>query len=533
MPQLPTLADNGRRRVRKSTAKDGAKDARRDAGLVFAVYAPFGSDPVLSQYPASTQAPIAKQALVRALQAVAAEGVNVSALIDLYEDDSWLVEIPAFDPKAMAITSAWKQDMSAPQALAGFLRRTHERFPCGDLVLALEGHGGGFIPDIDPLRITPKNSCSWGSATPPNQLRWVRSESSTRFEPEAGSPALPVTSPELPVTSPELPASRLPMSTWALGEALRSAGKAGVPKAAVIHFNNCFNASVELLHTVAPWAGVATGYANYDFFTAGAAYPAVFKRLRAAGTATAEQLAQWFALENGALLNAKKNHPTVGATVVLSRMSGLATALDTLSDAMTAALRSAQRADAKSRILKAAIAAQHYDTEPGYELQAPDQFVDLGSFAVQLQVQFAAGTPVAKAAVDLQAAAAGVWQYGAWDRPWMDETRIWDFRARHLGLNILLPDPALQGVWDWRSPYYLSGKVDPSKPPAQRHVIDFLADQGSRRPRWVEFIVEYHRDTPFVGFLPARPPLFPVFDLNFKPRLPHPGDGTPGPTGKG
>ena len=520
MRQPPTLTTKSRR-------------PHGEAGLVFAVYAPFGTDPVLSQYPNPGQVPIRQQPLVRALQAVAAEGANVSALIDLYEDDSWLVEIPAFEPKAMVITSAWKQDMSAPQALAGFLRRTAQRFPCGSLVLALEGHGGGFVPDIDPLRITAKSISSWGPAGA-NKLRWVKSEAQTRFEPEAGSPALPMTAPELPMTAPELPASRLPMSTWALGEALRSAVKAGVPKPAVIHFNNCFNASVELLHTVAPWAGVATAYANYDFFTAGAAYPAVFKRLRAAGNASAEQLAQWFAQENGALLNAKKNHPTVGATVVLSRMAGLSTALDKLADTMTAALRSPQRADALARIQQAAIAAQHYDTEPGYELQAPDQFVDLGSFAVQLQAAFAALTPVAKAAADVQTACAGVWQYGAWDRPWMDETRIWDFRARHLGLNILLPDPARQGVWDWRSPYYLSGKVDPVKPPAHRHVIGFLADQGSQRPRWVEFIVEYHRDVPFVGFLPARPPLFPVLDLNFKPQLPHPGDnatGNPGPTG--
>lgn len=527
MPQPPTLAATGRRRARRETGT-GTRDS---AGIVFAVYAPFGTDPVLSQYPNATQVPIGQQPLVRALQDVAAEGVNVSALIDLYEDDSWLVEIPAFDLKGLAITSAWKQDMSAPQALAGFLRRTAQRFPCGNLVLALEGHGGGFVPDIDPLRITAKSCSNWGPAGAPNKLRWIKGETQTRFEPEPGSPALPMTAPELPMTAPELPASRLPMSTWALGEALRSAVKSGVPKPAVIHFNNCFNASVELLHTVAPWARVATGYANYDFFTAGAAYPAVFKRLRLARSASAEQLAQWFALENGALLNAKKNHPTVGATVVLSRMAGVGTALDRLADAMTTALRSPQRADALARIQKAAVAAQHYDTEPGYELQAPDQFVDLGSFAVQLQAQFAAGTPVAKAAVDVQTATAGVRQYGAWDRPWMDETRIWDFRAPHLGLNILLPDPARQGIWDWRSPYYLSGKVDPDKPPAHRHVIGFLADQGSQRPRWVEFIVEYHRDVPFVGFLPARAPLFPVFDENFKPKLPHPGDNPTGSAG--
>ncbi len=54
-----------------------------------------------------------------------------------------------------------------------------------------------------------------------------------------------------------------------------------MPRLAAIHFDNCFNMSVEVLHTVAPHADYATGYMNYNFFTAGAAYPKVFERLRA------------------------------------------------------------------------------------------------------------------------------------------------------------------------------------------------------------------------------------------------------------
>jgi len=78
-------------------------------GIVLAVYAPFGTDAVLSQYPNTTQAGVKNQALVRALQQVAKQGVDVSALVDLYDDDSYLVEIPAGQPAAMQITSAWKQ----------------------------------------------------------------------------------------------------------------------------------------------------------------------------------------------------------------------------------------------------------------------------------------------------------------------------------------------------------------------------------------------------------------------------------------
>jgi hypothetical protein len=341
-------------------------------------------------------------------------------------------------------------------------------------------------------------------------------------------------SPELAMASPELPASRMPMSTWGLGAALRSAIRCGVRRPAVIHFNNCFNASVEVLHTVAPYADVATAYANYDFFTAGLTYPKVFARLRAAGTATREQLAQWFAAENGALLAAKRNHPTVGATVTLARMKAVSLAIDKLAQALTAALQPANpahRGPVRDLIQRAATEAQHYDTEAGYELAVPDQFMDTGSFAARLQALFPAG-PVATEAAALQAALAGFWQYGAWDRPWMDENQIWDFRSPVLGLNIFFPDPALKGRWDWRSPYYLAGAVDAQRPPPQRHVIPFLANRPGGRPPWVAFIVEYHRKIDFVGLLAARPPYFPTFEARYKPTLPHPGDEAPGHSGK-
>jgi len=515
MPKLPLL-EPGRRR----------RNAPRCDSVVLAVYAPFGSDPTLSVYPNAAQAPIAKQTLVKALQKVAAQGVNVSALVDLYDDDSYLVEIAAGKPGEMSIVSAWKQDMSTPQALAGFLRRVHARFPRSELVLSLEGHGGGFLPDIDYTRLTPASMTQWSAGGHSGTVQWTKSSSDTRFQSDGGSPVLPVNSPELPVNSPELPATRLPMSTWGLGAGLAGAIKAGVPRPAVINFANCFNGSVEHLSQVARYADVATGYANYDFFTAGVTYPKVFQRLRQAGSASALQLAQWFAAENEALLHAKQNHPTVGATIVLARMKAVGKAIDTLSLALLAALQ-ADHAGAQALVRQAAVAAQHYDTEPGYELAVPDQFIDVGSFAVQLQAVFPAGSAVVAAAAALQGAVAGVWQYGEWDRPWIDETVVWDFRSRTLGLNILFPDPDLRGLWDWRSPYYLAGTVDPNQPPAQKHVIDFLADRGGASPPWVQFIVEYHKTTPFVGLLPARPPFFPTFNPRFEPKYPHPGDGGP------
>jgi hypothetical protein len=505
-------------------------------GMVLAVYAPFGTDELLSKYPNLTQVPVAQQALVLALQEVAKRGVNVSALIDLFDDDSYLVEIPAGKPKAISIISVWKQDMSTPQALAGFLRRTHQRFACSKLVLALEGHGGGFVPDIDSTRITPT---SVTRSTNGQHVRWLRTENGSSFEPDDGSPVLPMESPELPMESPELPSSRLPLTTWALGEALRSAIKSGVPRPAVIHFNNCFNASVELLHTVAQHADFATGYANYDFFTAGQAYPQVFANLAANPGASNQQLAQWFATENGKALSQKPNHPTVGSTVDLARMPKVAKALDALAILLTKALVTGNRADVQKKIRVAAIAAQQFDTDADFALETPDQFTDIGSFALHLQKQF--GGDIGIAAQALLNTLSGIKQYGDVGSPWMATSQSWNFSAKELGLNIFFPDPRLEGIWDWRSPYYLSGVVDPNKPPAHRHVIDFLADVKTgplttRKPFWVEFIIEYHKGgiaRPFQSFKPALAPFFPVYDQKYDYQLPpkggRPNDKPPGP----
>jgi len=117
--------------------------------------------------------------------------------------------------------------------------------------------------------------------------------------------------------------------------------------------------------------------------------------------------------------------------------------------------------------------------------------------------------------------------HGGFDRPWVDENQIWDFRSQRLGVNILFPDPAIENLWDWRTPYYMKNLLRANEPPAQPHVIDFLNDASGRSP-WVKFLIEYHRDPtqppPPIKLLRARPPLFPIFDRTFRPKLPHPTD---------
>jgi hypothetical protein len=521
-----------------TTRKPRGKPAA--AGLLFAVYAPFGTDPTLAGYPDKTLRRIDQHPLLVHLKDVAAQGVNVAALIDLVDDDSWLVEIPAWRPHKTQITSAWKQAMSRPQALAGFLRRAHARFPCSDLVLALEGHGAGFLPEVDSLRVTPKSTNESGGKS----YAWVKGSGANRLLENDGSPILPIGGFEtlpiggfetLPVDSPEALPVTLPISTWALAKALADSQAAGVPKPAVVHFNNCFNMALEHLHTIAPYADVATGYANYNYFTGGSTYRAVFERLRLNGPVSALTLARWFAEENRRPLAAQGNHPGVGAAIALSRVRRLAGAVNVLAKALTKSLRT-DRATHFPLIQSSIADAVQYDTQGDYRLDVPDQATDLGTWAGQLMKRYPAADPIHGAARDVLSWLKGVQVYGDKDVPRMAPGELWDFSDARIAVSILLPDPMADGLMDWRAPYYMVGKVDPSKPPALKAQVPFLADHpdGTQAP-WPEFLDEYHRVDPLppVRLLRIPPFVFPVFDDKYTVDSgDKTGGQTPGPAGK-
>ena len=496
---------------------------RETEGVLLAVFAPFGSDNALSTYPDGSTHSIAQHPLVHNLLKVAAKGVHVSALIDLADDDSYLVDIPACNPAEMQVTSVWKLDMTSPRTLAGFIGHASRKAPEAGLVLALEGHGAGYLPEIDARKLT--SQCVTGDG----QFQWrIEGGTANVFLSANGEPVVGQGAPLLPVPCPTLPGNSPVMSTYGLGAALKMAEEAGARKIAVIHFNNCFNLSAEVMHTVAPHAHYATGYANYNFFTAGETYPVVFEQLRIADAATQEQLATWFAFANRDLLGAKGNHPTMGGVVPLADMSQVAECIDDLSDALLASLRTATAADRPlvvGKIRQAIKDAQQYDTESTQELEAPDELTDLRSLAVELQKYDFGPCKVAATAQALALVLSGIQRYGSNDRPWTDLSVRWDFANKPLAMNIFLPDPLRMGLWDWRSPYYLDINPDPTKPLVQPHVIEFL-----KVTDWVDFIIEYHAGAKFVGLLPAAIPDFPVYNPGFKPPRPDHDNCPPPPT---
>mgnify|MGYP003471954140 CR=1 FL=1 len=495
--------------------------------VLLAVYAPFGTDAALSSYPGTQQQPLTQHPLVRHLQQVAGVGIHVSALIDRVGENTYLVEIPAGQPGRMSITSSWKEDMSSPLALPGFLQRAHACHPKAAIVLSLEGHGAGYLPEIDRTKLTVGNFTAGGKIT------WRISGEDSPILP-TGSPILPTGSPILPTGSPILPANHMPLSTWGTGDALRRAQECGVPKVAVLHFNNCFNMSAELLHTVAQYAEYATGYMNYNFFTAGQTYPDVFRRLAAPGQHTTRQLAAWFALGNQKFLEAKGNHPTVGASVQLASMKGIADGIDVLARELLNALRanplaSQARKDIADAIQAAIVTAQQYDSSGGgsFALETPDELTDVASLALTLQAPSVLPQEVRDAAAALSKLLRDIKRYGSDDLPWIDTSVRWDFKPNEkhdLAMNILLPDPKRMGIWDWRSPYYMDINPDPSLPRVQPHVIDFLKETN-----WVEFIDEYHKDVEFKGLRAASIPDFPIFNAKFVPPPCKPPSGVPPP----
>jgi hypothetical protein len=474
------------------------------AGVTLVVYAPFGTDAVLSTYPGSTALTIKQHPLVQSLVAVSKASINVVALVDLYADDTYLVEITADKPTRLRATSRWKQEMDAINTLSGFLRYARGKFPGTAIVLALEGHGAGYLPEIDLSQLTTANLTQDGS------IEWQITEGQGAPQQTGGAPLLTMGCPLLPMGCPLLPVNHMPLSSYGLGKALKDTLADGGPKLGVIHFNNCFNMSVELLHTVAPYAEYATGYMNYNFFSAGQTYPVAFSKLKAAGSATPQQLATWLAEANRDLLASITHHPTVGGVVQLSRLPLIATRIDALAKALVTALTTApteQRPAVVNKIRAAIQRAQQYDTVATPKLDSPDELTDIGSLATELRAFDVNPLQVQKAANELLAALKGIKAYGATATPWIAPTVTWNFSRNDLSMNILCPDPALRGLWDWRSPYYLQVLPEPGSPLVQPHVIDFL-----KTTAWVPFIIEYHKDVPFVGVLPAAIPDYPIFN---------------------
>ncbi len=473
--------------------------------LTLVIYASFGSDDLLSQYPNGQTQNVSEHPMVESCREVATLGVNVCLLIDRKDDDTHLVTIAAHGD--VVVTPQLKCEMSSPRCLRGLLDVADRKFPNSTFVLTMEGHGAGYFPEIDRSKLTVASLTNLSGTA----IEWrISPELIEPLRASDGQPALPMGEPMLPMGEPMLPASHAPISTWGVGAALRAyvAGRTSKrSNIAVIHFNNCFNMSTELLHTVASCAQYAASYPSYNFFTAGLSYAATIKRFLSSTTKDSATLARAFALENQKTLAAQPlPHPTVGCVVDLSRMPAIASALDALSGALIDALP-----NARAGILAAIKAAQQYDTSGDFRLDVPDALSDLGSLAERLRTA-ALSPQITLAATDLASVLKGVFVYGERAKPWVATQIEWPLDDPRLAMNIFLPDPTLEGLWDWRSPFYFA--TTPSQCIAQPQVIELL-----QQNRWVAFLRKLHAQTPFRGLKAPR-----VLDLPVARHYPRRGE---------
>jgi hypothetical protein len=468
--------------------------------MTLVVFAPFGGDDTLSRYPDDLTDTVEKHPLVVALTEVAAAGVNVCALVDRVDDDSWRIDIPAGGQPGF--TSMWKQRMSSPRALASLLEHAMKQHRGSAIVLSMEGHGAGYLPEIDAAKLAKTQLPKVNG----ERVYWVQRPDdeggAAIWDRKGDSPPLPMDETLLP--DGRLPGTEIPVSTWGLGwalaEARRRCGGDKADKIAVVHFNNCFNFSTELLHTIEPHAEYATGYSNYNFFTAGRSYPEVFRNAQAQGSLDAEALARALCEGNrDELQKLARPHPTVGGMVPLHRMQMIADAVDKLAKALIAELPGK-----RPEIAKAIRAAQQFDADSSFVLETPDSLTDLASLAFELH-RAPLPNAVRAAAQTLGATLGKIKVYGENAKPWIEPTVQWDFSSDQLAMNIYLPDPDLSGTLDWRAPYYMNKQ--PGALPAQPEVVGFL-----RNTAWVDFILAYLEGVRFAGLRAPVVPTFPVAD---------------------
>jgi len=471
--------------------------------ITLAVFAPL--DKEMSHYPTQRGLlpDINASDVVLRLFEVSKKNVHVAALIDRTENCSWQIDIPPNGP--MKVTRLDKVDnMSDPKHLGNLVYRAMVADTSAQIVLCLEGHGAGYFPDIDANRLTEQAMASL------NQSGVVRWQLPNEPITPDGRPILPMTHPVSNVT-PAIVASKQMMSTWGIGDALeyaRARPDVEKRKIAVIHFNNCFNMAVEVLHTVAPHAHYAVGYMNYNFFSACESYPAVFEALRAMSNPRVSDLAALFAEHNRLTLKPRSaddnnENPTTGAVIALRRMPSIAEAINAFAQQLIDALPKNVQL-----IQKCIEASQQYDTggdgssSPRREwaLEVPDQLTDIRHFAKLVSERAKSIPNLVAAAHILYKALEGIKQYGEKGKPWVGGGAYWSFKDTPLAMNIFCPDPSRTGLWDWRAPYYLLGNE-----PTLLNVIPFLASNA-----WVQFIIEYHRNVPFIKYLPIEIARYPM-----------------------
>lgn len=303
----------------------------------------------------------------------------------------------------------WDEDTAHPKSLYRFVVSATTAYSgTPSVILSLVGHGSGWSANY-----LPGQPSRWGSQSsdPPN------------YEERVGG-----------MLWDDTPGDGGPsrsFSTKALGVVLNWI-KADTGRAIeLLYLDACSMGIAEVAYELRYVAHYMLASPNTDW--ASFAYDKLLPAV--AVDKTARTIGQeWLTIEANGLVS--DTYPSTLALYDLTQLGGLAAATQALASALVSAT-----VEQKTAISNAVLSADHFESNYDGIINVDDTYVDLKSLALQLEAQFAAGTPV-RAAVQTLKTALGNFVVGKQlksGNPWLFPNQEWKWSATSGGLSIYFP----------------------------------------------------------------------------------------------
>lgn len=328
-----------------------------------------------------------------------------------------------------AISDSWgttELDTADPAVLAWFLNHAQSKFPASRTIVSIVGHGLALTPEI-----------IWPDVT----------TSRTPFD-ALGGPIPPL--PQGSDFTPGDVTDRNYLSPIDLRHAFMEATNNGADPFDIVFFDQCFQGNLDTLYEVRTAADVFIASPNYAWLIA--AYDQYLTQMAPAedNAAMAQAIIERY---QGALPD--RGHPNVIFWITQSDIEQIATAVNTLADALTAATLNGFN----SPILSSTQNSQFVDTTQCFpnqlfNLTAPDELIGLESFVENLQQGFPVSDPfgVHTAAAEVETLLSPISRTVNIGNPYVAPQYQWNYTNT---LTILAPLPRKSPAqFAWRASIY-------------------------------------------------------------------------------
>jgi predicted outer membrane repeat protein len=355
------------------------------------------------------------------------DGIRVRLLVDgpaMNRRDSYLYDLQAdADPGCPSLADPtcggryardqnfrdWNENTAHPDTLFQFVAEALAAYPdTSQVILALVGHGSGWS----------------ANALPAQPSGWKKQDGSDYTERIGGF---------LWDDNPGSGAGSRSFSTYALGEALGKIKSATGRSISLLYLDACSMGGIEVAYEVRNSVDYLLASPNTDWTSF--AYDAMLSQVQPnRDGATIGQA--WLAAETAALQS--DAYPHTLAFYDLSQIEALANASKTLKDVLVQRLPAAQ-----AFIGQSADASERYESGDASALDRHDAYVDLYSFALSLEQDFANDSEVLAAVGQVKTAITPpliLARQLASGSPWTDPSQTWRW-VNAAGLSIYLPIP--------------------------------------------------------------------------------------------